>query len=73
MARVANIIPLTKQGTNSTLFTECCGVAICDNQAHCPVCKGAVIGHDISDVGVRSHARWRNATRMWTRTDRREG
>ena len=24
---------------NSTFFTTCCRVAICDNQEQCPVCK----------------------------------
>ena len=24
--------------TNSTLFTDCCGVAICDDQSRCPKC-----------------------------------
>ena len=24
--------------TNSTMFTTCCGVAICDDQAACPRC-----------------------------------
>lgn len=28
--------------TNSTTFTTCCGVAICDDQSKCPVC-GEVI------------------------------
>lgn len=25
-------------GTNSTMFTTCCGVAICDDERHCPSC-----------------------------------
>ena len=25
--------------TNSTMFTTCCQVAICDDQANCPCCK----------------------------------
>jgi len=28
--------------TNSTLFTTCCKVAICDDQSKCPVCGEAV-------------------------------
>ena len=24
---------------NSTMFTTCCGLAICDDQANCPGCK----------------------------------
>lgn len=26
-------------GTNSTFFTTCCHVAICDDQQKCPICK----------------------------------
>jgi len=29
-------------GTNSTFFTSCCHVAICDDQEVCPVCKEKV-------------------------------
>lgn len=29
--------------TNSTLFTDCCGVAICDDQAECPICKKKIL------------------------------
>lgn len=25
--------------TNSTLFTDCCGIAICDDEKKCPRCK----------------------------------
>jgi len=25
--------------TNSTMFTTCCSVAICDNEENCPRCK----------------------------------
>ncbi len=28
--------------TNSTLFTNCCGVAVCDDQNRCPVCDAEV-------------------------------
>lgn len=28
--------------TNSTMFTTCCKVAICDDQEKCPVCKEVV-------------------------------
>lgn len=28
--------------TNSTFFTDCCNVAICDDQQRCPVCKADV-------------------------------
>lgn len=36
---------------NSTFFTTCCGVAICDDQAMCPVCG--------EEITPRSHrGRW---------------
>lgn len=28
--------------TNSTMFTTCCEVAICDDQTKCPVCRQSV-------------------------------
>ena len=37
--------------TNSTFFTNCCGVAICDDQANCPRC-----GKEILPLGYRG--RW---------------
>jgi len=63
---VANIIPLSPRGTNSTFFTECCDVAICNDQADCPKCKRHVIGHNES-ADERSKTRWMNATRYWKR------
>lgn len=61
------IVPLLPQGTNSTFFTECCRVAICDDQALCPVCKSEVIGHDAETPHLRGRRRWENATRLWNR------
>jgi len=29
--------------TNSTLFTDCCHVAITDSESHCPVCKQEIL------------------------------
>lgn len=47
--------------TNSTPFTNCCGVAICDDQAFCPSCKAEVYpGKDVAP-GIRHHARFRSA------------
>jgi hypothetical protein len=63
---VVNIMPLMPQGTNSTMFTECCQVAICDNQAMCPRCKQKVIGWDETPES-RRRIRWENATRCWER------
>lgn len=37
-------------GTNSTLFTTCCGVAICNDQEHCPSCG--------EEVPYSSKERW---------------
>lgn len=61
------IIPLLPQGTNSTMFTACCRVAICDDQKNCPVCKEPVIGHDAENDHKRGMIRWGNATRFWKR------
>lgn len=40
--------------TNSTMFTTCCNVAICDDQACCPQC-----GQGVEPQG--GPARWRAA------------
>ena len=61
------IIPLIPRGTNSTLFTECCRVAICDNQKNCPVCNRKVVGSNAKTDHERSVIRWENATRYWIR------
>jgi hypothetical protein len=61
------IIPLMPHGTNSTLFTECCGVAICDDEPRCPKCKEEVIGADEETRHGRHLTRWYNATRNWKR------
>lgn len=34
----SDIVALFPQGTNSTMFTNCCEVAICDDQSNCPRC-----------------------------------
>ena len=41
-----NVHPLSYHGTNSTLFTACCDVAITQNQPRCPHCGEKVIGAD---------------------------
>jgi hypothetical protein len=64
---IAGIVPLMPHGTNSTLFTECCEVAICDDQPNCPLCKRPVIGHDAETRAERHKIRWRNATHHWKR------
>jgi predicted amidophosphoribosyltransferase len=63
----SDILPLSPQGTNSTMFTQCCSTAICDHERNCPRCGRPVVGHDASSDHERSKARWRNATRHWQR------
>lgn len=47
--------------TNSTMFTECCRVAINDDQSLCPRCKEEVYpGKDTTDH-QRGAARWEMA------------
>ena len=65
-----DIIPLRPSGTNSTMFTVCCEVAICDYETKCPVCKRLVVGHDEPTDHRRGLARWRNATNHWNRKDK---
>lgn len=64
---IVDIVGLTPLGTNSTMFTRCCEVAICDDQPCCPKCKRKVVGYDAESKHERSKIRWRNATRHWKR------
>lgn len=61
------IIPLQPLGTNSTMFTTCCEVAICDDEKCCPKCGKEVIGCDAPTDHDRRMIRWRNATQHWKR------
>lgn len=61
----SDIIPLNPNGTNSTMFTACCGTAICDDQLNCPRCGRIVVGHDAQSDHQRGYIRWKNATRFW--------
>jgi len=63
----AGIISLNPQGTNSTMFTECCMCAICNNEPNCPVCGRKVIGWDAETKHERSMIRWKHATAHWQR------
>jgi len=47
--------------TNSTMFTDCCGVAICEDQERCPACKDKIIGWDEESNHARGLRRWRYA------------
>lgn len=59
------IISLSPSGTNSTMFTQCCGTAICNDQANCPTCNRPVVGFDAETDHERGLIRWKNATRCW--------
>ena len=61
------IRPLQPYGTNSTFFTECCGVAICDEERCCPKCGKAIIGADEETSHKRRLVRWKYATQHWKR------
>ena len=63
----AGIIPIAPTGTNSTMFTECCEAAICDDERVCPVCKRNIVGYDAEGATERGKIRWRNATKRWKR------
>jgi len=64
--RVVNVIqPLNMQGTNSTMFTACCQVAICDRELCCPRCGVLVIGYDAASDHERGRIRWDYATALW--------
>jgi len=40
---IAGLMPLYPSGTNSTMFTECCECAICDDEPFCPSCGRKVM------------------------------
>lgn len=63
----AGIMSLGPNGTNSTMFTECCETAICNDQRNCPACDREVIGHDAETDHERGRIRWQDATGHWTR------
>lgn len=48
---------------NSTLFTTCCEVAICDDQGECPRCKKEVVPLD-------KRERWNTAMLQYYGRDR---
>ncbi len=66
----SDIKAIYPQGTNSTMFTGCCGTAICDDETRCPSCKRPVVGDNAETPHERGRIRWRNATRFWKREGR---
>lgn len=65
--RGKSIKTIYPSGDNSTMFTDCCGAAICDSELCCPGCGSKVIGHDDATDHERGRTRWYNATRLWKR------
>ena len=47
--------------TNSTMFTDCCGVAITDNEGRCPLCGEEVFPGDEATHFERRTDRWEMA------------
>ena len=64
---VVGVLPLSPQGTNSTMFTECCQVAICDDEPNCPHCKRKIRGWNAESKHERGKIRWDYATAAWGR------
>jgi len=65
---IVDIKPIFPQGTNSTMFTACCGVAICDDEDKCRRCERWVVGRG-EPRSVKGRIRWENATRHWKRKE----
>jgi len=65
--RVVGVRKLEPHGTNSTISTNCCGVAITDGEVRCPLCDVAVIGYDEESDHARGLRRWHSATAHWKR------
>ena len=62
---IPEILPIYPNGTNSTMFTECCDTAICDDERCCPKCRRKIIGFDAKSNHEREMIRWSSATRFW--------
>lgn len=43
---------------NSTFFTNCCGVAINDNEGRCPKCREEIEPGEKASEHQRNRARW---------------
>ncbi len=64
---LVGVLPLQPQGTNSTMFTECCQVAICGDEPRCPCCKRNITGWNAATKHERDMIRWRYATAHWSK------
>ena len=47
--------------TNSTMFTDCCGCAVTDDDIKCPECGANVYGADAPNAYERNRMRWKYA------------
>lgn len=65
---LAGVWPLNPGGTNSTMFTQCCDTAICNDELNCPKCKRKIVGYDADTDHQRGLIRWRYATGHWKRS-----
>lgn len=63
----SDVLQLQPHGTNSTMFTPCCHVAICDSEGECPRCKKKVYGWNEESAYKCGRARWASATAHWDR------
>jgi len=64
----SGVLPLQPGGTNSTMFTTCCQVAICDDEILCPRCGKKVYGWEAESRHERGRLRWASATAHWNRS-----
>lgn len=63
-----NVFPLQPNGTNSTMFTTCCHVAICDSEDECPMCHNKIYGWNAESAHACGRMRWASATAHWDRS-----
>ena len=47
--------------TNSTMFTNCCDCAICNDEKICPKCGSLIYGYDAGTDHERGITRWKMA------------
>jgi len=47
--------------TNSTMFTDCCGIAITNSEKRCPRCNELIYGYNAETEHKRGIIRWEYA------------
>jgi hypothetical protein len=63
--------------TNSTLFTNCCGTAICDDEARCPRCKKPIpltpkARWNVAMIAFYGHEKVQQMRREWDKKKMRD-